>query len=71
VVTMKRTGRMAPTEGIIFSTNVGIGAPPKCDSCGTDLVAASTTEWKCVNGGCPENGKKKHTDETRFDEVGT
>ena len=57
---MKRNGRMAPTEGIIFNT-VGVVAPPKCDSCGTDMVAASTTEWKCISGACPENGKPKNT----------
>jgi hypothetical protein len=57
---MKRNGRMPPTKGTIFST-VGFVSAPKCDSCGTDLVAASTTEWVCVNAPCPENGRKKNT----------
>lgn len=57
---MKRNGRMAPTDGVIFDT-VGFVSAPKCDSCGTDLVAASATEWMCVSAACAENGKKKHT----------
>jgi hypothetical protein len=52
---MKRTGQMAPTEGRLFK----VKEAPLCMACGTELVAASSTEWVCNHPGCSEEGKLK------------
>jgi len=50
---MKRTGR-----GI--NTAPGRPPTPECESCGTKMVPASATEWKCNNSACSEKGVPKN-----------
>jgi tRNA(Ile2) C34 agmatinyltransferase TiaS len=51
---MKRTGR---------GVNTAPGRPPtpKCDSCGTTMVKASATEWKCPKPDCPLHNQPVNT----------
>jgi uncharacterized OB-fold protein len=51
---MKRTGREKFTAP-------GPVPAPECDSCGTKMVPASVTEWKCTKPSCPEKDKPKLT----------
>lgn len=51
---MKRTGRATFTAA-------GMVPAPECESCGTKMVPASVTEWKCSNPPCSERDKPKNT----------
>jgi len=50
---MKRTGRGTFTEALVPAA--------LCESCGTTMKPASTTEWKCSNSSCAEFDKPKNT----------
>lgn len=51
---MKRTGRGTFTGATLVPAAL-------CESCGTTMKPASTTEWKCRNKACTEYDQPKNT----------
>jgi len=52
---MKRTGRGGGNE------KPGRPPTPECGTCGSKLIPASTTEWKCPNAACSEHNQPVST----------